>query len=245
MYFGRYVGRPSSREARDSDTDFTNTTQFPVVANNTTEDLLNITTMATPTDLAIITNTTEAEPYLHLEVLKASFSLVLAQIDMVRRELIAYKDQSDLAAHQLRFEILLAVCLTGAVIMIACYSKRLCNIVGRCSRNCGRLCIASTKDDKEDKKTLAGGDEGETFIYYNMAGDACHFTTEDIQREVKRQALKNLRAQFEPGHKECSGSVNSAFTCDGSSRPTAGKKSSNQENAGDPPSTSGDAPTSS
>ena len=171
-----------------------------------------------PTELAIVTNATDSGSYLHLEVLKASFGLVLAQIDMVRREGTAYRDQSEVAANQLRLELLLAVCVTGAFILLACYSKRLCNILGRCSRHCGGICIASTRDD--EVKKLASSEEMETFVYYTMSGDAVHITQDDIRREVNRQALKNLRAQYEPGHKDLTGSVNSGYTGDGSHKPS-------------------------
>ena len=227
VYIRRTTASPStlpspSREVRDLISDLSNTTLAPPINNVTVEDLLD-TTMSSPlstTELAI-TNSTDAGAYYHLEVLRASFSMVLAQLDLVRREITAYQEQSELAAGQLRLELLLAVCLTGAVLLLACYSKRLCNIVGRCSRHCGGMCIASTRDD--EAKKLASSEEMETFVYYNLNGEAVQFTQEDIKREVHRQALKNLRAQFDPGHKEFTGSVNSGFTGDGSNRPNARK----------------------
>ena len=202
--------------------------------------------MATPevtTDLALVVNGTDADPYLHLEVLKASVALLLAKIDTVRREILAYQEESETTANQIRFEMLLAVCLTGTVILVACYSKRLCRIVGRCTRNCGRLCIASTRDDDDEKK-LATSEELQTFVCYGTDGDTMHFTQEDIKREIHRQAIRNLRAQFEHvPPPNLTGSLNSGFTADGHAK-TPKKHSKDEGNKGEGPAETNMAPSS-
>ena len=235
MFFGLVAPTTvSSRETRESDSDF-NSTTTPNPLNVTDEVVAN----TTAANMTLITNSTAAGSYLHLEVLKASFSLVLAKIDTARREIIAYQAQSEAHANQLRLELLLAVGLSAVFILLACYSRRLCNILGRCSRNCGRVCIASTTKD-DDERQLAGVEEQlqETFIYYTNGGEPIQFTQEDIRREVNRQALRNLRAQFDPIQKDLTGSVNSAFTTDGSRQPTA-KKTNKEEGGASEPSQEG------
>ena len=229
MFFGLTPTTVSSRETRESDSDFKNVTT-PSPLNVTAEVVAN----TTATSMAMSTNSTAAGSYLHLEVLRASFSLVLAKIDTARREINNYQAQSEAHASQLRLELLLAVGLSALVVMLACYSRRLCNILGRCSRNCGRVCIASTTKD-DDERQLAGVEElQETFIYYTNGGEPIQFTQADIQREVNRQALKNLRAQFDPIQKDLTGSLNSAFTTDGSRQPTAKKSHKEEGGAGEP-----------
>ena len=227
MFFGLTPTTVPSRETRESDLDFTTT---PSPLNVTAEVVANVTAA----DMTMSTNTTAAGSYLHLEVLRASFSLVLAKIDTARRDIIAYQAQSDAHASQLRLELLLAVGLSAVLIMLACYSRKLCNILGRCSRNCGKVCIASTTKD-DDERQLAGVEElQETFIFYTNGGEPIQFTQEDIRREVNRQALRNLRAQFDPIQKDLTGSVNSAFTADGSRQTTAKKSHKEEGGAGEP-----------